>query len=69
MCYYKYRNRLLNKIFYLDLDKAFRLVKCRVTRDELCLIYTILNREKRNYVIKCVKLTPDYLVYLIYMKN
>ncbi len=55
--------------YYLDLDKAFHLVKCRVTRDELCLIYTILYKEKQNYVIKCVKLTSDFRVYLIYMKN
>ena len=37
----------------LDFSLALQLVKCRVTRDEICLIDKIINNNKNQYIIKC----------------
>lgn len=53
-------------IYTLDLEKALKEVKCRVTRDEICLIYTILNKNKNKFLIKCYSLKDNFWIYFIY---
>lgn len=58
-----------NNKHILDLEKVFSIVKCRVIRHEICLIYTILNKFHNEYAIKFGKITSDFWVYFIYRKN
>lgn len=56
------------KVLTLDLETALKNVGCRVTRDEICLVYTFLNGNEEKYTIKCGRLMKDFWIYFIYKK-